>query len=118
MSGTQIELRRIIELLDAEILSGAEVLDARIAKVVATDLMSSVLAFSEPSTLLLTGLANVQVVNTANVAGLAGIVFVKGLRPQDAVIEKARQLSLPTLLTPHSMYNACGRLYGSGLLGI
>lgn len=108
----------MVDLLGAEVLTGAELLDHPVTKVVATDLMSSVLAFSEPRTLLLTGLVNVQVINTAEVAGLAGIVFVKGLRPSDDLIRKAGMLDLPVILTQHSMYSACGLLYQQGLDGI
>ncbi|MBF0531445.1 MAG: hypothetical protein HQK55_19675 [Deltaproteobacteria bacterium] len=111
-------LRHIVDLLGAEILCGDNLLDHQVTKVVATDMMSSVLAYSEPNTLLLTGLANIQVINTAEIASLAGIIFVKGLHPSEEVIRKAKQLQLPVIITPHSLYSACGLLYQQGICGI
>jgi hypothetical protein len=105
-------LREIGEILDAEVMTGPERLDDRIHHIAATDLMSRVLAHSRPGTLLLTSLTNIQVVNTAEVAGLGGVVFMGGAPPPNAVIQKAQRLNLSTLLTPHSCYVACSLLFG------
>ncbi|MFH1092453.1 MAG: DRTGG domain-containing protein [Pseudomonadota bacterium] len=111
-------LRDVAAILDAEVLSGDNHLDnTAVAKITASDLMSSVLAFAEPGALLITGLVNVQVINTAEVAGLSGVIFVQGVRPHESVIKKAEAASLPTLLTSHSMYRTCGLLFGKGVPG-
>ena len=114
---SEISLRQIGLILEAEVLSGENLLGRPVIEVEATDLMSQVLAYSEPGMLLLTGLTNVQVVNTAEVAGLAGVIFVRGLRPSEEVVRKAQSHSIPVLLTPFSMYQACVLLYRNGLPG-
>ena len=60
-------LREIMDLLQAEVVSGHEHLDIEIDFAGGSDLMSDVLAFGKPGLLLLTGLSNVQSVRTANI---------------------------------------------------
>lgn len=116
--GGPVSLEDIRRALEAEILSGSDRLSLMVERADATDLMSQVLAFSRPGTVLLTGLTNIQVVNTALVAELSGIVFVRGLRPPAEVVAKGASLSLPMLLTSRCMYRACGLLYSLGLPGL
>ena len=77
-----MNLRKIQQLLAAEILWGEEVLD-QVEPLCAcgSDLMSDVLAFTKEKTLLLTGLTNAQVIRTAEMIDLSGIIFVRGKRP-------------------------------------
>jgi len=110
-------LRELGEVLKAEVLTGGALLDNLVEHVECTDQMSQVLAFTDSGNLLLTGLTNIQVVNTAHVAGLIGVVFVRGRRPGDEVISKAASFEIPLLLTPYPMYDACGILYMEGMAG-
>lgn len=81
----------------------------------ASDLMSDVLAFSRSGALLLTGLVNPQTIQTAFIAEISAIVFVRGKKPGEEMIALAREKRIPILATPYSMYEACGLLYASGL---
>jgi predicted transcriptional regulator len=67
---------------------------------------------------LLTGLTTEQVLRTAKVAGVAAVVFVRGKRPDEPVIELARSNDMPLLLTKYSLFVASGRLYVNGLRGL
>ncbi|MFH1138701.1 MAG: transcriptional regulator [Pseudomonadota bacterium] len=108
-----MSLHNISLILEAEVLAGHDLLERPIARFYATDMMSRVLALSPSGTLLLTSLTNVQVINTAEVAGLGGVVFLEGKRPSIEVVEKAKRLSLPALLTRHSQREA-GRILTEG----
>jgi predicted transcriptional regulator len=110
-------LANIASWLDAELLTGAQGMDRMVEMVFSSDLMSDVLAFSNRQGLLLTGLSNQQVVRTAEVAGMLGIIFVRGKRPAEPVLALAEEYSLPVLLTNLSMFEASGRLYSRGLRG-
>lgn len=81
----------------------------------ASDLMSDVLAFSRSGAVLLTGLVNVQTIQTAFIAEIRAVIIVRGKRPGEDVIRLAREKKMPVLGTPYSMYEACGLLYGRGL---
>jgi predicted transcriptional regulator len=111
-----MRLREVAELLACEIVTGEELLDRlEIDACFAADLMSDVLAFSRPGALLVTGLASLQSAHTADVADLAGVLFVSGKRPVPSVVDLARENNLPLLSTPLSMFEACGRLFQAGL---
>jgi len=105
------------KLLDGELVSGTECMDRKVKTVCAADLMSEVLAFAQESTLLLTGLTNIQVIRTAEMSDLVGVVFVRGKRPSQELIALAGMKNIPLLVTNHSLYESCGRLYEKGLKG-
>lgn len=104
--------------LDAEVLCGSEWLDRDVSAVCGADLLSDVLAFTEQQTLLLTALTHIQVIRTADMSDLAGIVFVWGKRPKTELIAMAKNKNIPLMVSPLPMYEACGRLYQSGLKGV
>jgi hypothetical protein len=83
----------------------------------AADLMSDVLAFARPDSLLLTGLTHPQVVRTAEMAGILALVFVRGKNPPPETAALAAEVGIPLLGTRYKMYEACGRLYAAGLPG-
>jgi predicted transcriptional regulator len=110
---TLLEVR---DLLMCEMFSGEDQLHSPIAYGCASDLMSDVLAFSQPGALLLTGLVTVQTIQTAFIADLKAVVLVRGKRPDRDVIELATEKRIPLFTTPYSMYEACGILYREGLI--
>ena len=75
-----LTLADIRDLLGADVLSGDD-LSIRVSAVGAADLLSDVLMTSKPGTLLLTGLVSAQVIRTAVIADLSGVVFVRGKKP-------------------------------------
>lgn len=110
-------LADVCRILHAEVLYGETHLEREIITVCGADLMSDVLAFTKEQTLLLTGLTNIQVVRTADISGLVGIVFVRGKRPGPEVIQMAAEIDIPLLLSTIPMYESCGRLFQAGLKG-
>jgi len=104
-------LKDVLTLLDGEVLTAGCGLSFECPKVFASDLMSDVLAFSEPGSLLLTSLANPHTVRTARLADVAAVVFVQGKRPGQDVIDQAKAMNLPLLITGLPMFLACSRLY-------
>jgi len=91
-----------LETIDAEMACGA-------------DLLSDVLAFTQGKTLLLTGLIHPQVIRTAEMLDLSGVVFVREKQPSQEMIELAKNKNIPVLSTVYPMYEACGLLYKAGL---
>ena len=85
--------------------------------VVASDGMSEILAFLSPHALMLTGLTNIQSVRTAVVADVQAIVYVRGKRPPEKVLQLAREKEIPVLATELGMFDCCGILYQAGLKG-
>ncbi len=81
------------------------------------DLMSDVLAFVKHDSLLLTGLVNAHAVRTAEMMDIRCIVFVRGKKPSEDVLDVARDCEIAILCTDMTMFQACGLLYSSGLEG-
>ena len=112
---TSMKLRKVKEILDAELLCGDEFLDREIKTAYGADLLSDVLAFANADALLLTGLVNTQVVRTAELADISSICFVRGKRPDKSIITLSEKKNIPLLTTQYLMYEACGKLYMEGL---
>jgi predicted transcriptional regulator len=111
-----IQLTEICELLACEVYTPREQLPGvSIQFGCASDLMSDVLAFSRSGAILLTGLVTIQTIQTAFIAEIDAIVFVRGKKPNEDVIALAVEKRIPLLATPYSMYEACGLLYRKGL---
>lgn len=87
-----------------------------ITKAYASDLMSDVLAFCAPGGLLITGLTNIQIVRTAQMLDIPGVLFVRGKAPQEETINLAREAGIPMLQSKYTMFEACGILYSMGLI--
>ncbi len=112
-----MRLREIREALEAEVLCGEGRLGLNIGMACACDLMSDVLAFTRPHSLLLTGLTNPQVVRTAEMAELAAVCFVRGKEPEAETVRLAVEKGIPLLRTRLPMLESCGRLFARGLAG-
>lgn len=113
-----MRLSEVAEALEAKVLLGDDLLEREVGAAGAADMVSDVLFFGRPGMLLLTGLTKASVVRAAQVADLSAIVFVRGKRPDGEAVELARDLGLPVMLTSHSLYDSCGRLYARGLPGV
>jgi predicted transcriptional regulator len=110
-----VTLEQILALIDGQAVSSDADLSIEVDMACGADLMSDVLAFTHSGTLLLTGLTNPQVVRTAEMAGIQAIVFVRGKLPPVETVRLAEAKGIPLLATRHTMYEACGRLYNTGL---
>jgi predicted transcriptional regulator len=109
-------LRQIQKILDARTIAGEGLLDIiNIDNAGAADLMSDVLAYSRPGTLMLTGLANAQSLHTADIAEMKAIVYVRGKEPDQETIRKAEERGIPLMCTRLGMFECCGRLFTAGL---
>ena len=113
-----MKLSEIQTVLKATILAGEDKLDREITGGGAADLMEDILSAAAKGAVLLTGLTTDHVIRTARVADVGAIVFVRGKRPEDRILELAKSADIPVLLTEDSLFVACGRLYMEGLRGL
>ena len=112
-----MKISQIKELLNAQVLCGEDMLDHEVHSACGSDMMSDVLAYVKDQAVLLTGLVNSQVIRTAEMMDMVCIVFVRSKDPTEDMIELAKDHGLVLLSTELRMYDACGKLYSSGLLG-
>jgi anti-sigma regulatory factor (Ser/Thr protein kinase) len=105
-----MEINKIREALEANVIEGSYGLDASVEHIYASDLMSDVLAFGKPCSILLTGLASRQAVISAHMAEFKGVVFIRGKRPKDGAEKFARDNHLVLLSSDLDMFDACIRI--------
>ena len=110
-----MKIQKVQDILQAELLCGVDLLETEVHSACGSDMMSDVLAFVKDQALLLTGLMNPQVVRTAEMMDIRCIVFVRGKRPEAAMLELAEAKNIVLLSTQMRMYSACGILYKNGL---
>ena len=108
-----MKIKDIVPLLDAEILCGEDDLEQDIRTACGSDMMSDVLAFVKDQSVLLTGLVNPQVIRTVLMMDIVCVIFVRGKRPTEEMIDLAEKSGIVLLSTPMRMYEACGKLYCS-----
>ncbi len=80
-----------------------------------SDLMSDVLTLDTEHILLITGLANLQIVRTAEMADIEVVLLARNKRATPEMIELANETGLVLLETPYSIYRSGGVLFKNGL---
>lgn len=111
-----MKIKEIIRLLDATVLNMPEGFEeSEVHSVCGSDMMSDVLAYVKDEGMLLTGLNNPQVVRTAEMMDMNVICFVRGKKPDEIVINLAKEKNIALLATDKTMFVACGKLYEAGL---
>lgn len=110
-------IKEIVDVLNADLLSGEELLNEQIIYGYGSDCMSDVLAFVQNNVLLLTGLNHPQLIRTAELLDIKAIVIVRGKQPCEEVLTLAKESGIAIIKTHHSLFKACGILYSKGLRG-
>lgn len=110
-------LGEIAKLLDAEVLVGEKHLDVAVTTAFVADLMSDVLAYAKPGSLLITGLLSQQVIRTADMLDIAAVVMGRGKRPPPDALRLAQELGIPLLTSRFILFEIAGRLYLQGIRG-
>lgn len=112
-----LTLDEVKTILKAQVLCCNEKMTAQAFSACGCDLMSDVLAFTKPGSILLTGLTNSQVIRTAEMLDLKGIVFVRDKQPDADTVRLAEDCGIPLLSSPYPLYESCGLLFARGLRG-
>ena len=110
-----MKLSEIIRHTEAKIAAGNLNDDKNLAKAFSSDLMSDVLTLDEENILLISGLANVQLIRTAEMADISAVLLARNKKATPDMIELANENGLVILETPFSIYKASGVLYVNGL---
>ena len=110
-----MRFQKLMELLNADVLTKYDGQDFECKCACSSDLMSDVLAFSKEKTILLTGLNNIQVIRTAEMMDIKVVVFVRGKKPAQELIDYADSKDIILIATDNAMYEASGILYSNGL---
>lgn len=112
-----MKLGDVAKILDACVICGKDMLDFEVDSAFGADLMSDMLAFVKPTTLVLTGMMNPHVIRTAEMLDVHCIVCVRGKQPTQEMLDEAEKIGVALLSTEKTLYTCCGLLYAAGLRG-
>ncbi len=110
-----MKLSEIKDILNADVLTGEELMYKDADSACGCDLMSDVLAFVKDKAVLLTGLINPQVIRTAEMMDIETVIFVRGKKPDDSIVGMAKMKDIVVMTTEYPLYIASGKLYSAGL---
>lgn len=110
-----MKIAEIAALVEAEVLCGERQLNEVQLNAFASDLMSDVLTIKIDNFLLITGLANIQSIRTAEMSDVKCILLVRGKEASEEMIELARESGITLLRTSFSMFKTSGILFSAGL---
>ncbi len=110
-----MKLKEVVELLNATVVSGHHHLDSEVEYSFASDLMSDVLTVEKENILLLTGLANLQTIRTAEMSEITKIVFVRRKKATPEMLQLAEENEMALIECDYSMFKASGMLFTAGM---
>jgi predicted transcriptional regulator len=110
-----MKVKEIAEILNAKVLCGENKLELELEYAFASDLMSDVLTTQTEGMVLLTGLANVQAIRTAEMSDIQCVVIVRNKNVSAEMVDLASENGIVLVECEASMFKASGLLYGNGL---
>lgn len=110
-----MKIKEIAEKIEGKVITGENRLDEVVERGFAADLLSDVLALTEESSCLITGITGPQVIRVAEVLNIPLIIIARGKQPSKALVESARAAGIPVILTNKTVFETCGILYSNGM---
>lgn len=104
-------VKEIIVALKLEVYTGDVGLDHEVQGGYVSDLLSDVMGFASEGEVWITLQSHLNVVAIASLKELPAIVLVKGIEPERAVIEKAREEGIAILGCEEKTFEITGKLY-------
>jgi len=110
-----MKIKEIAALLNVKIYGNEKMLEEDVTYAFSSDLMSDVLTVKNQNVLLLTGLANIQSIRTAEMSDVINIIYVRGKKVSDEMKELAKENGILLMECDYSMFKASGILYNEGI---
>jgi hypothetical protein len=109
-----MDLQELAKTIDGRIVSrNGKVNNYEMA--FASDLMSDVLTLNNDNLVLITGLATLQTIRTAEMADINCIIFARNKKASQEMIKLAREVGVELVECSYTLFRASGMLYQAGL---
>jgi len=108
-------IKEITKIIGGRVLCCQEKSGNQIEHAFASDLMSDVLTVEKDNLLLITGLANLQAVRTAEMSDISCIIFARNKKINSDIISLARETGIMLIESPYSVFRISGELYKAGV---
>lgn len=110
-----MKISQLVELTKGTIVCGEDRLSDEVLQAFCSDLMSDVLTLDIDNILLISGLANLQLIRTAEMADIHHILLVRNKKATPEMIALARENKMVLIESGFSLFRAGGVLYNAGL---
>jgi redox-sensing transcriptional repressor len=110
LADAHMSLDELARRIGAKVLTPGPI-DAKITRIYAGDRVSDLLNEASRTTLLVTNLANLQMVRVAELMEVPGICFVEGVEPEREVIDRATMNHTMLMVSPAGVFETCGLIY-------
>jgi serine kinase of HPr protein (carbohydrate metabolism regulator) len=110
-----VKISEIIDLTEARLVAGNPNKQINIERAFSSDLMSDVLTLDDHQIILITGLSNVQLIRTVEMADVPVVLLCRNKNATPEMISLAEENGIVLLETPFSMFRVSGVLYENGL---
>jgi redox-sensing transcriptional repressor len=111
LARSNMKLEVLAQRIAARVLTPGASESTEIAKVYAGDRVSDLLNEASDKTLLVTNLANLQMMRVAELMDVPGICFVDGIDPGPEIIELARANRTMIMVSSLGVFETCGLIY-------
>lgn len=108
-------LKELCDIVEGIVVTGEDRLGENVEYGFASDLMSDVLTIKSADFILITGLANIQSVRTAEMSDIPCMLLCRGKKSTVEMAELAQDNDMVLVETPFSMFKCVGLLYQAGL---
>jgi redox-sensing transcriptional repressor len=111
LAGAHMKLPELAQKIGARVLTPGVGDAAEVTRIYAGDRVSDLLNEASDKTLLVTNLANLQMVRVAELMEVPGICFVDGVDPGQEVIELSVENGTMLMVSPAGVFETCGMIY-------
>lgn len=110
-----MNISEIIKLTESSVVAGNPDKKTEIYRAFSSDLMSDVLTLDDHQIILITGLVNMQLIRTVEMADIPVVLLARNKNASPEMIALAEENGIVLLETPFSIFRASGVLYENGL---
>lgn len=110
-----MKINEVVNIIDGKVICGENQLDLDVTKGFASDLMSDVLTLDTDNVLLITGLANLQAVRTAEMSDISAVVIARNKKVSEEMVELAKECNIILIECAGSVFKTAGKLYNAGI---
>ncbi len=98
-----MKMRELASRIDAKLFPAARGADPEVRLVIASDTVSGLIADASAETLMVTGLANLQLIRIAELMDAPGLCLAGAVEPAPELLDRARESGLTIMVSPHDL---------------
>ena len=110
-----MRIKEIVDIINGKVICGETQMDIDVQKGFASDLMSDVLTLDTDDVVLITGLANLQAIRTAEMSEISCIIFARNKKVGKEMVELAEESNIILIECANTVFKTAGKLYAAGI---